>query len=69
MARPLPAKHPKPQPALVIDASPSLRAIVYGRNGNVILIRGREVFSFTDLEAARIEHVRHVQREEGELGE
>lgn len=64
MARPLPAKHPKLQPALVIDASASLTATIYGRGGTVAFIRGREVFVVSDLEMAHVEHARRVFRNE-----
>lgn len=47
---PRPGTHPKPQPALVIDASQSLRVVVYGRAGHITFFRGRESFTVTDIE-------------------
>lgn len=47
---PRPVRHPKPQPALLIDASQSLRAVVHGRGGHVTFFRGNASFVVTDLE-------------------
>lgn len=43
--------------------SPSMKAVAYGP-GHVMFIRGSDTFTVTDLEMARVEHLRLVQRGE-----
>lgn len=53
------ARPPRTSAAIVAELSATCRAVLHGRAGSLILIRGEEVFVLNDLEAAKLDAARH----------